>query len=200
MPSEKSFPCFNLVIEILLISSLRAIAEALINKYRFNLVIEILLISSSFTFSNDRSRVSTFQSRNRDTSDFKSAVTKSSGNGCASSFQSRNRDTSDFKYKEYPTTPEEAFCFNLVIEILLISSEMQCAEQLTLFAFQSRNRDTSDFKCSKTPQKTFYHLFQSRNRDTSDFKLMSSSVSKDVSFMFQSRNRDTSDFKRSTCA
>ena len=53
-------------------------------------------------------------------------------------FQSRNRDTSVFKPK-----PNR---FNLVIEILLFSSEKADVGDSVYLRFQSRNRDTSLFK------------------------------------------------------
>ena len=73
--------------------------------------------------------ISKFQSRNRDTSDFKFVANI---NTCYFSFQfqSRNRDTSDFKENQ-----EGAYI-------------QHCQE------FQSRNRDTSDFKLIGLPLVT----------------------------------------------
>ena len=65
-------------------------------------------------------------------------------------FQSRNRDTSDFNtggtYVPPPCSQSDT-CFNLVIEILLISTIDAFTATVDDVPFQSRNRDTSDFNC-----------------------------------------------------
>ena len=62
--------------------------------------------------------------------------------------------------------------FNLVIEILLISSMTGKAGDYLVTEFQSRNRDTFDFKFLKQIWHCFLRQrFQSRNRDTFDFKV-----------------------------
>ena len=170
--------CFNLVIEILLISSV-AMPRASCAFSCFNLVIEILLISSfmvAYSYWTPSPRAAEFQSRNRDTFDFKIAAwehiqdtlpefqsrnrdtfdfkgnSRTTPDSCQRRFQSRNRDTFDFKPTVASCGIIDMYRFNLVIEILLISStyspEMSGRYQFRV-RFQSRNRDTFDFKTSK---------------------------------------------------
>ena len=87
---------FNLVIEILLISRQATVKFTHVTGASFNLVIEILLISRTAPNGLRRFRLTMFQSR--------------------------NRDTFDFKYSSIRLKILSIFCFNLVIEILLISS------------------------------------------------------------------------------
>ena len=62
-------------------------------------------------------------------------------------------------------------CFNLVIEMLLISRPKLLQQSTTLHMFQSRNRDAFDFKyAALTAVCIRLFSFQSRNRDAFDFK------------------------------
>ena len=115
--TESSDLSFNLVIEILLISSERVNPDD-IKSISFNLVIEILLISRTTPASGSGDMI-VFQSRNRDTSNFKRMHPAPYHLHCL--FQSRNRDTSNFKSKAVKSAAELETGFNLVIEILLIS-------------------------------------------------------------------------------
>ena len=164
--------CFNLVIEILLISrhnsqQIGSISRILFQsrnrdtfdfkrrstatqpkskQHRFNLVIEILLISRNNTTHLLLNNRQTFQSRNRDTFDFKNARPVR----CRHRLRSFNlvieillisSTEAGRRYKEITTG------FNLVIEILLISRPSGTqAGNFTVNMFQSRNRDTFDFK------------------------------------------------------
>ena len=91
---------FNLVIEVLLISSACPNDEIDSCRSSFNLVIEVLLISSlsiSMTPPCEKSNA----------------------------FQSRNRGSFDFKQAEVQVQVQVASGFNLVIEVLLISSSLE---------------------------------------------------------------------------
>ena len=117
---SKRLLSFNLVIEVLLISSLVQPESQESTCDRFNLVIEVLLISR--------------KSRN--------------GIGYTSKwFQSRNRGSFDFKHLDIAVRLHQQLCFNLVIEVLLISSH-SVPNQLyaEAMSFQSRNRGSFDFK------------------------------------------------------
>ena len=93
--------CFNLVIEVLLISSPHRHATVTYD-HSFNLVIEVLLISSEVR-PKQGGRVSWFQSRNRGSFDFKLILRP-----------------------QHLSPP----CFNLVIEVLLISSPRRRGQHL----------------------------------------------------------------------
>ena len=106
---------------MLLISSYKAAAGNTL--YRcFNLVIEMLLISSPKNLKPYRHRHK-FQSRNRDAFDFKTTEA-TAPNAPGNLFQSRNRDAFDFKEKT-GLLQVEIVSFNLVIEMLLISSKQK---------------------------------------------------------------------------
>ena len=110
-----------------------------------------------------------FQSRNRDAFDFKYhdvSVNLNTGE----LFQSRNRDAFDFKRDEGIETDTLLDSFNLVIEMLLISSETLILHWIHSQKFQSRNRDAFDFKRMYLPLRDSARMFQSRNRDAFDFK------------------------------
>ena len=63
-------------------------------------------------------------------------------------FQSRNRGSFDFKSMlSVVASVAAARCFNLVIEVLLISSFQDQSHQRCNSQFQSRNRGSFDFKC-----------------------------------------------------
>ena len=61
-------------------------------------------------------------------------------------FQSRNRGSFDFKSKQLIPSPNRYLSFNLVIEVLLISSHQRRPQERHLRRFQSRNRGSFDFK------------------------------------------------------
>ena len=61
-------------------------------------------------------------------------------------FQSRNRDTFNFKGERGTERRSVFLCFNLVIEILLISRLDPVYVPTDRVKFQSRNRDTFNFK------------------------------------------------------
>ena len=184
---------------------------------RFNLVIEILLISSQIAEHLGITTADLFQSRNRDTSDFNkrwrnmktsshcfnlvieilliSRIVPTTNCVSQCSFQSRNRDTSDFKFHEDVRYNFYLICFNLVIEILLISSPSCSSGLRSMFLRFNLVIEILLISIeSKASRYSFQSSFQSRNRDTSDFKMGMNLISK-VSHPFQSRNRDTSDFK-----
>ena len=144
--TDSGQPCFNLVIEVLLISSQIRLTRQAACPTCFNLVIEVLLISSqrdarthatharfqsrnrgSFDFKPNpqlsyQSVSRLFQSRNRGSFDFKRAAQVHGYE--VSMFQSRNRGSFDFKLRLKPNRlPRWIGCFNLVIEVLLISSK-----------------------------------------------------------------------------
>ena len=72
----------------------------------------------------------TFQSRNRGSFDFKSSE-KLIPTWFAIAFQSRNRGSFDFKTMLMDMKGTLSIGFNLVIEVLLISSEMQFDDATT---------------------------------------------------------------------
>ena len=64
-------------------------------------------------------------------------------------FQSRNRETFDFNPERDAPSTLLNFCFNLVIEKLLISiHKSHCSVSIRRLMFQSRNRETFDFNSS----------------------------------------------------
>ena len=88
--------------------------------------------------------------------------------------------------------------FNLVIEVLLISSLRSAnASIVPSGMFQSRNRGSFDFKLGFCTLPVCVTLeFQSRNRGSFDFKtLFSGSYTDLTNKPFQSRNRGSFDFK-----
>ena len=96
----------------------------------FNLVIEILFVSSEpVSFGGAVSKLNMmFQSRNRDTFRFKVKEALSEiSRFVSAAFQSRNRDTFRFKH-HFGSTPingcYQCYRFNLVIEILFVSREL----------------------------------------------------------------------------
>ena len=113
--------------------------------HRFNLVIEVLLISSAAGLDADQTESALFQSRNRGSFDFKNKTAFPQCDICTgfnlvievllissssvpssglilSKFQSRNRGSFDFKFTKNNHRIILLCCFNLVIEVLLISS------------------------------------------------------------------------------
>ena len=120
--------CFNLVIEVLLVSSRlrQTVARHLANTgLSFNLVIEVLLISSTgFLGPNRTYGKIMFPSRNRGSFDFKTELVRTVPvERFTGSFQSRNRGS--FGFKTIPVRfghlPILSISFDLVIEVLLIS-------------------------------------------------------------------------------
>ena len=117
---------FNLVIEVLLISSILGIWQMKIISC-FNLVIEVLLISRRRATRGMRSIKNKFQSRNRGSFDFKPFVS----------------------FHAYSYWIGQGF--NLVIEVLLISRfEGHTHTSIAKVLFQSRNRGSFDFKLLET--------------------------------------------------
>ena len=101
-------------------------------KSGFNLVIEVLLISSLSCGSYPKTSLKVgFQSRNRGSFDFKSVPTLVQVVP-QSVFQSRNRGSFDFKYYGGESERLAGLCFNLVIEVLLISRNTLTWEALTI--------------------------------------------------------------------
>ena len=149
--SNNPLRSFNLAIEILLISS-SCVEVASNNPLRsFDLVIEILLISSTLNFSSSvptllfrsRNRGSfdfkciyngfdricyVFRSRNRGSFDFKPAGCYLRQVPCL--FRSRNRGAFDFKETITRKPTLRIRSFNLVIEVLLISSRTRYRNSL----------------------------------------------------------------------
>ena len=116
-----------------------------------------------------------FQSRNRESCLFKwDPAGKRTDLSQPWKFQSRNRESCLFKLSV------ESFLqrfvddsFNLVIENLVFSSQIQEPQQLFIWMFQSRNRESCLFKWKRKaiPQwKTV--AFQSRNRESCLFKFV----------------------------
>ena len=93
------------------------------NSSGFNLAIEVLLISSIQKSSGESFLAKVlFQSRNRDSFNFKLLITFPIST-CLVLFQSRNRDSFNFKpIRRSVALTRLIECFNLAIEILLISS------------------------------------------------------------------------------
>ena len=79
-----TYDSFNLVIEVLLVSSIFHRVRRRLYGQRFNLVIEVLLVSSSLNIDNDAATRSVlFQSRNRGSFGFKENGVKNVGNEVA---------------------------------------------------------------------------------------------------------------------
>ena len=87
--------------------------------------------------------------------------------------------------------------FNLVIEVLVVSSTLRPPELFTINLFQSRNRGTCRFKTDVIEYvKVIEYMFQSRNRGTCRFKSKERQFVTIKHILFQSRNRGTCRFKR----
>ena len=115
--------CFNLVIEVLLISRLSQSRSDKTSQASFNLVIEVLLISRRWKWEQGIAGTM-FQSRNRGSFDFKvKSITV--GQDITGEFQSRNRGSFDFKNVRFQINALGYKSFNLVIEVLLISSQQR---------------------------------------------------------------------------
>ena len=129
----RNHACFNLVIEVLLISRVRGYGNRARAVHQgFNLVIEVLLISSCI---RDFAMICDFE------------------------FQSRNRGSFDFKNSDSDApTANSGHCFNLVIEVLLISRHGISQRAAALFEFQSRNRGSFDFKSVDEDDAGAYHI------------------------------------------
>ena len=94
----------------------------------------------------------TFQSRNRGSFGFK--YTHPSGSSSVeltSGFQSRNRGSFGFKQQVQRLRVMWVCCFNLVIEVLLVSSTSDRAVGCLMAQFQSRNRGSFGFKAGRYP-------------------------------------------------
>ena len=87
-----------------------------------------------------------FQSRNRGSFDFKPNEFDYDEMSLFE-FQSRNRGSFDFKYYGFLFLElSDNLSFNLVIEVLLISSVAAVSGTSSAILFQSRNRGSFDFK------------------------------------------------------
>ena len=120
---------FNLVIEILFFSSSPRWHASLVFS-SFNLVIEILFFSSASSRILP-TRILKFQSRNRDTFLFKNTFSfeDTESINIVAMFQSRNRDTFLFKLSWLSLVRIRLACFNLVIEILFFSYEIETRQR-----------------------------------------------------------------------
>ena len=88
-------------------------------------------------------------------------------------------------------------CFNLVIEVLLISRSHTGRDvRKSYIMFQSRNRGSFDFKLSQAFERSASFKFQSRNRGSFDFKNSLVWMGCYLLSTFQSRNRGSFDFKK----
>ena len=161
---------------------------------RFNLVIENLLIST-IRWTNQRKAWNVeFQSRNRESSNFNTAVCKSSESVCAL-FQSRNRESSNFNENVVFVDTDLFLGFNLVIENLLISTQPVQNPHLGIdLRFQSRNRESSNFNRAMVPVKKhvtprFNLVIENLLISTGDLIVPYLAAGK-----FQSRNRESSNF------
>ena len=112
-------------------------------------------------------------------------------------FQSRNRGSFDFKIPEHGTNPRGCSSFNLVIEVLLISSRFR---HRLLFREGVRfNLVIEVLLISRLPRhvrRNLFRKFQSRNRGSFDFKRRANFAVPSEYQEFQSRNRGSFDFKR----
>ena len=100
-------------------------------------------------------------------------------------FQSRNRGSFDFKGHPHRDLFRPSQGFNLVIEVLLISSEYIEEALISDVKFQSRNRGSFDFKSRKLSNNGFNTFwFQSRNRGSFDFKFTESRRYKEFNTRF----------------
>ncbi len=89
-----------------------------------------------------------FQSRNRDAFRFK-IIVKFRGGITTGMFQSRNRDAFRFKCSVLGLIMFNSNSFNLVIEMLFVSSADVSVTGNAIRMFQSRNRDAFRFKQHK---------------------------------------------------
>ena len=136
---------FNLVIEYLLISTLKTFLDAQESELGFNLVIEYLLIStqrSCLTYIVILPRFNLVI-------EYLLISTTTPGNNAPDGW---------------------TLCFNLVIEYLLISTTPLASASTPSTTFQSRNRVSSNFNILvQGSMKRMKILFQSRNRVSSNF-------------------------------
>ena len=114
-----------------------------------------------------------FQSRNRGSFGFK--IGGESGRPRGIRFQSRNRGSFGFKphYVLRLVATILFYCFNLVIEVLLVSRFNVKPSPVPFdVPFQSRNRGSFGFKShwTQTFASIIKPLFQSRNRGSFGFK------------------------------
>ena len=137
-----------------------------------------------------------FQSRNRDAFDFNNIWIHCFRKKTIQ-FQSRNRDAFDFNQQTRHVSAPSVLGFNLVIEMLLISTTAGNTCVSRIKSFQSRNRDAFDFNLDCLQDfllNLYWVLFQSRNRDAFDFNPIRARIGVPTTIMFQSRNRDAFDF------
>ena len=174
MPLVRS--CFNLVIEVLFVSSQCLFYLTMPKLMSFNLVIEVLVVSSRGFLRTSSLLIVSFN--------LVIEVLVVSRKCPAPQIFSR-ADSS----------------FNLVIEVLVVSSLGYTFRRMgTPFPFQSRNRGTCRFKATEEVVSVERQLlrFQSRNRGTCRFKIhdhIRENWLTDEQEWFQSRNRGTCRFK-----
>ena len=89
---------------------------------------------------------------------------------CTPKFQSRNRDACHFRSNREPGHLHPTPSFNLAIEMLVISGELDTVLSTAALSFQSRNRDACHFRVAPVWHTTGLELFQSRNRDACHFR------------------------------
>ena len=135
----------------------------------FNLVIEMLVISGKLSRRSGLPR-SSFQSRHRDAFHFRGLLLDKF-DACFIMFQSRNRDAFHFRWRSAMAAFFTSSRFNLVIEMLFISGFAEdFLIQLLHMTFQSRHRDAFHFRCNPAFLCAAHDKFQSRNRDAFHFR------------------------------
>ena len=144
-----------------------------------------------------RSIFNLFQSRNRGSFDFKTFASCWNAASHPYLFQSRNRGSFDFKGSFWEFIQGTQRYFNLVIEVLLISSDEAHAMKNDKSTFQSRNRGSFDFKGKH--HRIVYRSHSNYFNLVIEVLLISSIISRwrmrNGRGTFQSRNRGSFDFK-----
>ena len=148
----------------------------MIGRVHFNLGIEKLLISGGHRGQRILRAITGFQSRNRETSDFRFVEDDHTRKNYGCEFQSRNRETSDFRSNHDWAGMSAEEYFNLGIEKLLISGDRKKIRVGILGKEEYFNLGIEKLLISgkTTPLRRYPRKsgFQSRNRETSDFRLM----------------------------
>ena len=167
----KAITCFNLVIEVLVVSRTVGETQHHSDIVSFNLVIEVLVVSSYGWLSiADFDTTDLFQSRNRGSCRFKVVcrVETRHGETCFNLVievlvvSSRRSDTG---------RSEDNTSFNLVIEVLVVSSTCVAALRKVLvsgFNLVIEVLVVSSVDCGVYPH--MHAMFQSRNRGSCRFK------------------------------
>ena len=111
-------------------------------------------------------------------------------------FQSRNRDAFHFKCIDGIRWRWFGRSFNLGIEMLFVSSELEKLVDDGLIQFQSRNRDAFRFKAKWIEEKYLSLALVSISESRCfSFQVCSCCVIIRLTYLFQSRNRDAFRFK-----